>query len=217
MAFYLTDCLYITCGVPQGSILQHLLFLIYVNDFEACALSSTVMMYADDTCIIACSHDFYPLVMQLSNDLNKAQLGLEANKLTVNAKKTMYIVIASQNKLNSGVDHDPVININNQSVEIMHSYKYLGIEIDGSLNLQAHVEIICKKVSAGFGALKRIRDFIPRRILLKIYATLVSWYFQCCSEVSGCVDKYLSHRLQKLQNRAGRSQSRITALEVMIL
>ena len=78
-------------------------------------MSSTVMMYADDMCLIACSHDFYPLEMQLRNDLNKAQLGLQANKLTVNAKKTRYIVIASQNKLNSGVDNDPVININNQS------------------------------------------------------------------------------------------------------
>ena len=98
MAFYLTDCL-LHVGVPQGSILQHLLFLIYVNDFEACALSSTVMMYADDMCLIACSHDFYQLEMQLSNALNKAQLGIQANKLTVNAKKTRDIVIACQNKM----------------------------------------------------------------------------------------------------------------------
>ena len=72
-------------------------------------------LYADDTCLTACSHGFDSLEIQLSNDLNKAQLGLQANKLTVNAKKTRYIVIASQNKLNSGVDNDPVININNQS------------------------------------------------------------------------------------------------------
>ena len=137
-----------TRGVPQGSILEHLLFLIYINDFEACALSSTVMLYADDTCLIACSHNLYSLEMQLNNHLNKAQLGLHANKLTGNAKKTRYIVTARQKKLNNGLDHDPVINIHNQSVDRMHSYKYLGIEIDESLNWQAHVEI-CKKSLLG--------------------------------------------------------------------
>ena len=185
--------------------MEHLLFLIYINDFEACALLSTVMMYANDTCLIACSHKFYSLEMQLSNDLNKAQLGLHANKLTANAKKARYIVIARQKKLNNGLDHDPVMNINNQSVDRMHSYKYLGIEINEWLNWEAHVEIICKNVSAGLGSLIRIPDFVPHRILLKIYHTLVSRYFQCCSEVSGCVGKCLFDRLQKLQNRAGMS------------
>ena len=98
----------------------------------------------------------------------------------------------------------------------MHCYKYLGIEIDGSLNLQAHVEIIWKNVSAGLGDFKRIRNFVPHRILLKMYDTLVSPYFQYISEVWDCVDKCLSGRLHKLQNRAGRSQSRITALDLMI-
>ena len=171
--------------------------------FEACALSSTVMMYADDACLTACNHDLNALELQLNDDLTKAQLWLQTNKLTVNVKKTKYVVIASKNKL-KGLNHDPEIKINNQTVERMHSYKYLGIEIDESLNWQAQIEIICKKVSAGLGALKRIRDFVPHRILLKMCDALVLSYFQYCSEVWGCVGKCLSDKLQKLQNRAGR-------------
>ena len=79
MAFYLTDCL-LHVGFLRS--------LLYINDFEACALSSTVMMYADDTFLTACSHDLDSLEMELNNDLNKAQLGLQENKLTANAKKS---------------------------------------------------------------------------------------------------------------------------------
>ena len=73
----------------------------------------------------------------------------------------------------------------------MHSYKYLGIEIDESLIWQEHVEIIWKNVSAGLGDFKRIRNFVPHRILLKMYDTLVSPYFQYCSEVWASVRKCL--------------------------
>ena len=67
-----------------------------------------------------------------------------------------------------------------------------------------HSVTICKKVSAGTGALKRIRSLVTRQILLKLYDALVAPYFDYCSEVRGCMGKGLCDRLQRLQNRAGR-------------
>ena len=86
----------------------------------------------------------------------------------------------------------------------MTNYRYLGIEIDKALAWQAQVDAICKKVSAGLGALKRIRYLIPHQTLLRMYQALVAPYFGCCSEISGCMAKGLCDRLQRLQNRTGR-------------
>ena len=86
----------------------------------------------------------------------------------------------------------------------MTNYRYLGIEVDKALGWQSHVDTTRKKVSAGIGALKRIRSLVPRLTLLKMYDALVAPYFDYCSEVWGCMGKGLCDRLQRLQNRAGR-------------
>ena len=82
--------------------------------------------------------------------------------------------------------------------------RYLGIEVDKALGWQSQVDTICKKVSAGIGALKHIRSLVPRETLLKMYEALVTPYFDYCSEVWGYMGKGLCDRLQRLQNRAGR-------------
>ena len=69
---------------------------------------------------------------------------------------------------------------------------------------QSQVDTICKKVSAGIGALKHIRSLVPHQTLLKMYEALVTPYFDYCSKVGGCTGKGLCDRLQRLQNRARR-------------
>ena len=86
----------------------------------------------------------------------------------------------------------------------MTIYRYLGIEVDKALRWQSQVDTICKKVSAGIGALKYIRSLVPHQTLLKMYEALVTPYFDYCSKVWGCMGKGLCDRLQRLQNRAGR-------------
>ena len=98
------------------------------------------------------------------------------------------------------------MTVNGQRLTRATNYGYLVIEFDDALGWQPHVAIdaVCKKVSAGIGAIKRIRSLVPRQTLLKMYDTLVTPYFDYCSEVWGCMRKGLCDRLQRLQNRAGR-------------
>ena len=96
------------------------------------------------------------------------------------------------------------VTVNSQQLTRVTNYRYLGIEVDEALGWQSHVDTICKKVSAGIGALKRIRSLVPRQTLLKMYDASVAPYFDYCSEVWGCIGKGLCDRLQRLQNRAGR-------------
>ena len=199
----LSSLLPVTCGVPQGSVLGPLLFLIYINDLQACLSTSSPMMYADDTCLTVSSNDPKDLELKLNNELRKVQTWLRANKLTLNVKKTKFLILGSQARL-SNLNYRFNIQINGQSIERMYSYRYLGLEIDESLNWQVHIETICKKISASLGALKRIRTFVPQNTLILMYKALVLPYSDYCSEVWGCLGKTLSEKLQKLQNRAGR-------------
>ena len=120
------------CGVPQGSILGPLLFLIYVNDLPASGLSSTPRLYADDTCLTLTSHDPTDLQIKLNSDLNKVQSWLQENKLSLNVKKTKYSIIATQYKV-AHLDHQPDVRINGHSVDRFRTHRYLGVDIDDTL------------------------------------------------------------------------------------
>ena len=98
----LSSCLPIICGVPQGSVFGPLLLLIYINDLQACPFSSSVTMYPDDTCFTAFGSDLETLQLRLNSDLEMVQTWLQANKRTLNVKKTKYLIIASNHRLAIG-------------------------------------------------------------------------------------------------------------------
>ena len=104
----------------------------------------------------------------------------------------------------SHLNGDLNVTVNSQQLTQVTNYRYLGIEVDEALRWQSHVDTICKKVSAGIGALKCIRSLVPRQTLLNMHDALVAPYFDYCSEVWGCMGKGLCDRLQTLQTRAGR-------------
>ena len=189
-----------SCGVPQGSALGPLLLLIYINDLQECELSSSALMYADDTSLTLSAYEPTTLEEKLNKDLGEVQKWLKSNKLTLNVKKTKYMIIGSHYRLRY-LNGDLNVTVNDQQLTRATYYRYLGIEVDEALGWQPHVHAVCKKVSACIGAIKRIRSLVPRQTLLKVYDALVAPYFDYCSEVSGCMGKGLCDRLQRLQNR----------------
>ena len=113
------------------------------------------------------------------------------------------MIIGSQYRLRH-LNEDLNVRVDSQQLMRATTYRYLRIEVDEALGWQCQVDIIFKKVSAGLGALKRIRPLVPRQTLLRMYEALVLPYLDYCSEVWGCMGKSQCDRLQKLQNRAGR-------------
>ena len=149
----------IHCGVPQGSCLGPLLFLIYINDLPF----SLKMMYADDTSISYSSTSLGDIEQTLSSELNDLKLWMQGNKLSLNVLKTQAMVVGSQPKIKKITDkifHHPQVFIGGSQVENVDRAKYLGVIIDRNLNWEEHISNVRTKVSRAIGFLKYSRKFL---------------------------------------------------------
>ena len=200
---YLSDNCSLSCGIPQGTILGPLLFLLYINDLPNCISHCQPRMYADDTHLTFASDNVDSINHFLNQDLVNVKEWLNANKLTLNTSKTEFMLIGSRQRLMT-VETVPSLTINGASIKQVSSTKSLGVLIDESLSWNAHIDKLSKKIASGIGALKRIRPFVPHRTLQLIFTSLIQPHFDYCSVVWGNCGKTLASKLQKLQNRAAR-------------
>ena len=193
----------IICGIPQGSILGPLLFLLYINDMPDILEKTTPCLYADDTQIYSSSHDYDTLVENLNMDLANIQKWLAKNKLKSHAKKTKVMFIGSLHNLNNKVGNRTV-EMNKIPVPQTNTFKCLGVDLDQKLNWEKHIDSVCHKISAGIGAMKRIKPYVPHKTLQDVYKTLIQPHFDYCSPLWDNCGLGLQDKLQKFQNRAAR-------------
>ena len=156
------------CGVPQGSILGPLLFLIYINDLTTMADYATVRMYADDTNMTFTACSIPELQHDMDIDLQFLQSWLVANRLTLNVLKTEFMLVGSRQRV-ATLTQELDLSINGISLKRVNRSKCLGVEIDEFLTWDAHIFSVSKKVSSGIGVLKKIKPFVPTSNLISVY------------------------------------------------
>ena len=131
---YTSEPRIISCGVPQGSILGPLLFLIYIYDLPACLKYATARMFADDTTITNCDKSTARLHREINHDLNNLQNWLLANQLSLNVLKTECVYFASDYNLsNLGIFAIDPLEIGEQPITRVQSTKSLGVVFDQRL------------------------------------------------------------------------------------
>ena len=194
----------LSLGVPQGSILGPLLFLIYIDDIVKVIRNGKVIMYADDTTLHVSGTSLHDIQLKLQEDLNEISKWIKDNRLQLNVDKTKLMIIGSKQRLRSCRDEPIYIEYEGKPIERCISTKCLGIIIDENLLWHDHVDSICKKVFAGLAVLRRIRPFIDDNSLKLLYMSLVQSQMDYCCEIWGNRFNTHTERITKLQKRAAR-------------
>jgi len=194
----------VTCGVPQGSILGPLLFLLYINDIVNSSKILHFIIFADDTNLFFSSKDLIKLTAVVNTELNKLSIWFSANKLSLNVKKTNFMLFGSKAKIRLFRNTSIQILLNGILLERVAVTKFLGVYVDENLSWNKHTSQIALKISKSLGVINRVKHILSYSCLSSLYYTMIQPYFTYCNIIWGGANKNILKKLTGLQKRSMR-------------
>jgi hypothetical protein len=203
-------------GVPQGTVLGPVLFIIYINDIIKHVKHCKIKLFADDTMIYVSGRDVCDMMNKINEDLNNIYKYLCNHKLSVNENKCKFIII--KNEYNVSGDNVN-IEINNVKLERVQQIKYLGVIIDSKLKFHSYAPYLQNKMSKKAFFLSRISKNLSSYTKLVLYKSLITPHIDYCSSLLYMLPNYRIKELQIIQNRCMRiilKCDRYTSVQYML-
>ena len=189
----------ITCGVPQGSVLGPLLFILYINDLVNACSTGRIRIFADDTAVYFVCSNIHELIQLVTEIMEHLDIWFSANLLTLNTDKSYFCIFrTTQNHINNLPDE---IVFNDKSIKRASSIKYLGITLDEFLNWNEHVANIIKSLNSLFSVFYNIRRYLTFEHIKVIYYTMVYSRIKYGICAYGFAKKENMDKVQILQNK----------------
>ena len=192
----------VNIGVPQRSVLGPLLFLAYINDLTESLVNCEALLFADDTAIYYSASSSVDLQRILNEDLDRVKNWLNDHRLTLNVSKTKFMIIGGTQRLNRLGSLKLLIE--EDSLERVQQFKYLGVVINENLDWSEHIDHIYTKIAKRLG-LRKIKYLLPSTSRELIFNSLILpildygdivWVDRC--------NTLLMDRIQVLQNKAAK-------------
>ena len=202
----------VKCGVPQGSILGPMLFLMYINDLCSICKYTTPILFADDTNLFSSGKDLKVIENHVNDELSNISEWLKVNKLLLNINKTHYMIFSKKKTCDLKMN----IVIDGQAIDEVKKTKFLGVIIDSKLNWKEHISYVSGKLSCSIGMIIKARHFLNNHGLIALYYSFLYPYLSYCNHIWGSTYKTNLKSLTTLQNKAIRIISHMNARKIVM-
>ena len=194
-----SEKMYISCGVPQGSVISPLLFLLFANDITNVSKLIKFVLFADDTNLFFSGTNLDTLIQCVNVELKKIEHWFQVNKLFINAKKTNFMVFSSgvcRSELN--------ITLCNSTLDRVNVCRFLGVLIDSHLTWKDHTQHVSNKLYRFLSIMYRVGQYLPVSAKRTLYCSLFLPYITYCCEVWGTTYKTTLQTIVTCQKKAIR-------------
>ena len=200
----LSDRMPVNVGVPQGSILGPLLFLVFINDLPLITRHSEVNMFADDTTFYAAAKSPETLELVLNSELANINDWCQENRMCPNAGKTKCMLVTTSKKRSMLTKKELGIYFNSIHLDNVNSEKLLGVVIQNDLSWSEHINTVCKKIKSKLYLLHQIKAFLPCTARKQFFNSFILPHFDYCLSIWGCCGANDLKRLDRLLKKSMR-------------
>ena len=186
-------------GVPQGSILGPLLYILYANDIPLAIKKTKFAFYADDTVLYTSNKKIGQAMAWIQRDLNRLLNWCTQNGILINPQKTKYVIFSSKEVKPPPNRH---ITIHGEKVERVNKFSYLGVTLDQHLTFDAFAKQVINRVSTKIYQLRKLKQFLSNKAALLVYKNMILPILEYGDIYLQSASSENRKKMQKLQNKA---------------